>query len=195
MGVTRFRREMLVPVPWKNGGGVTHEVACVPAGAGTDGFDWRASIARIERDGPFSAFPGIDRSIVLLDGGGVQLARADGGWQHRLAEPMAPFTFDGDDAVHACLLAGPSSDFNVMTRRGRCRAVVQAHREALALPPAPGGVLLAVAGRWQVYPAGPALAAGDGLWWHDEPQAWHLSPVTGDAMLLSVQILPTEDTP
>lgn len=195
MACVRFRRETLLPLPWKNGGGVTHEVACVPAGAGMDGFDWRVSIARIERDGPFSAFPGVDRSIVLLDGGGVQLARVSGGWQHRLAEPLRPFAFDGGDAVEARLLAGPSSDFNVMTRRGCCRAVVQVHREALALPPTPGGVLLAATGRWQAYPAGPALSAGEGLWWHNDPQAWDLSPVTGDAMLLSVQILPAEVTP
>src|SRR4029453_7140835 len=54
--------------PWKNGAGRTTEIAVHPAGAGLDAFAWRVSIASVERNGPFSAFPGIDRTIVLLDG-------------------------------------------------------------------------------------------------------------------------------
>jgi hypothetical protein len=49
---------------WKNSGGATWEVACSPGSDGLDRFDWRVSTARIERDGPFSMFPGIDRLIV-----------------------------------------------------------------------------------------------------------------------------------
>ncbi len=51
--------------PWKNGGGMTADVAASPPGAGMDGFDWRVSIARVEADGPFSVFPGVDRTMAL----------------------------------------------------------------------------------------------------------------------------------
>ena len=55
------------PVPWKNGGGSTRELACWPPGAGMDSFAWRVSVATIARPGPFSAFPGVDRQIMLLE--------------------------------------------------------------------------------------------------------------------------------
>ena len=51
-------------MPWKNGGGETAEIAVSPPGAALDDFDWRLSMARVETDGPFSAFPGIDRTLV-----------------------------------------------------------------------------------------------------------------------------------
>ena len=66
------------PMPWKNGAGRTTEIAAHPAGAALDAFAWRVSIADVERDGPFSRFPGIDRTIVLLDGAGMRLACPDG---------------------------------------------------------------------------------------------------------------------
>src|SRR5436853_5944959 len=53
---------------WKNGGGRTTEIAAYPPDAGLEHFAWRASIADIERSGPFSAFAGIDRTLVLLQG-------------------------------------------------------------------------------------------------------------------------------
>jgi environmental stress-induced protein Ves len=83
-------------MPWKNGGGVTREIVCQPPGAGMDSFDWRVSIAHIASDGPFSAFPGIDRVITLLKGGGVHLSSADGQVNHRLGTPLAPFAFAGE---------------------------------------------------------------------------------------------------
>ena len=43
-------------MPWKNGAGVTREVAAWPPEARLDDFGWRVSMARVERDGPFSTF-------------------------------------------------------------------------------------------------------------------------------------------
>lgn len=57
---------------WRNGGGETREIACWPVGG--DDFAWRASIATIEQDGPFSLYPDIDRSITLLTGDGIVLS-------------------------------------------------------------------------------------------------------------------------
>ncbi len=101
-------------MPWKNGGGVTTEIARAPAGG--DDFDWRVSIADIAEDGPFSAFPGIDRQLLLLDGG-VELC-VDATPPVRLELRHARIAFAGEATVQCRLLGGPSRDFNLMTRRG-----------------------------------------------------------------------------
>jgi environmental stress-induced protein Ves len=103
-------------------GGSTREIACWPQGAGMDSFGWRVSVATIAQAGPFSAFPGIDRQIMLLDGDGVRLHSAQAGLEHALTERWQPFAFSGDMALDCDLLGGPSSDFNVMTRRGQWSA-------------------------------------------------------------------------
>src|SRR4051812_32376902 len=54
-------------LPWKNGGGSTTEIAVDPEGATWEVFNWRVAIADIGGSGSFSSFPGIDRSILLLD--------------------------------------------------------------------------------------------------------------------------------
>jgi len=110
-----IRAAELRAVPWKNGGGVTRELACEPPGAGYDTFLWRISVADVERPGPFSRFPGIDRSIVLLHGGPMLLGGGNGG-AHEL-RAWEPWHFAGEDAVDAQLPAGPTRDFNVMRRR------------------------------------------------------------------------------
>ena len=105
-------------MPWKNGGGETAEIAICPAGASLDSFDWRVSMARVEVDGPFSTFDGIDRTLAILDGAGLRLRFADG--RTTEATPgAAPRTFVADVATDATLIAGPITDLNVMTRRGR----------------------------------------------------------------------------
>ena len=109
----------LRPAPWKNGGGTTTEIAVAPSGAGLDGFDWRISLATITQSGPFSFFPGIDRSLALVDGDGVLLDFGDERFVLSPGEPLIEFA--GEDAVHATVTGALTTDFNVMTRRGRCR--------------------------------------------------------------------------
>ncbi len=82
-GVVRFALDAIAPTPWKNGGGTTREIAVRPPGAGMDAFAWRVSVADIVADGPFSAFPGIDRQIALLDGAGVHLQAHDDSFCHQ----------------------------------------------------------------------------------------------------------------
>lgn len=96
---------------WKNGGGVTDEIA---ADAESSPPAWRISVATIESDGPFSDFRGYDRTILALDGGPVRLA-VDG-IEVDLA-PHEPFDFRGESSVNAKLLDAAARDFNVMTRR------------------------------------------------------------------------------
>jgi environmental stress-induced protein Ves len=109
----------LRPAPWKNGGGSTTEIAISPTGAGFDEFDWRISLATISQSGPFSSFPGIDRSLALVDGDGVLLDFGDERFVLSPSEPLIEFA--GEDAVHATVTGALTTDFNVMTRRGRCR--------------------------------------------------------------------------
>lgn len=108
-------------MPWRNGGGSTREVARAPT-EGED-FAWRVSVARIEADGPFSRFPGIDRTLWLLAGAGMEL-RMDGALT-RLTERFASVRFGGEAEVTARLLAGPTDDLNVMVDRARAQVTAE----------------------------------------------------------------------
>ena len=108
-------------MPWKNGGGTTTEIWIHPEGAGWDDFAWRVGIADIGRSGAFSSFPGIDRSIMLLEcpeGSGMKLT-IDGN------ESMLPrhrfVDFPGEAVTEGTLLGAPVRDFNVMSRRATVR--------------------------------------------------------------------------
>ncbi|EPR77214.1 hypothetical protein ADILRU_0451 [Leifsonia rubra CMS 76R] len=97
--------------PWRNGGGSTRQIAAL---SGQDGPAWCLSMARVETDGPFSVFPGVTRTIMVMDGGEMVLKVA--GAEVRLGSE--PFTFDGEAMTHGSLLGSAVTDFNVMVRRG-----------------------------------------------------------------------------
>jgi len=130
-----------IATPWKNGGGVTREVAAwppgadlggfewrislaeiaadgpfSPPGADLDGFEWRISLAEIAADGPFSTFPGVDRVLTVIQGEGLLLTVDDRMLALDAASP--PLDFPGEARVAARLTDGPISDLNVMVRRG-----------------------------------------------------------------------------
>jgi environmental stress-induced protein Ves len=126
------RAGSLARVPWKNGGGTTAEIAVFPEAAGFEAFDWRISLAEVEADGPFSAFPGVDRTLMLVEGTGLDLTLADG--SHGLAAPGDAWSFAGEEPVSAHLRAGPIRDLNVMTRRESCRHRVRIVRAGVILP-------------------------------------------------------------
>lgn len=105
--------------PWKNGGGTTIEYAVCPDGAGLDDFSWRVSRATVGRHGPFSAFPGIDRTLAVVKGHGIDLSVARR--LVRLDPETPPFRFPGDEPADARLVDGPIEDLNVMSRRGYWR--------------------------------------------------------------------------
>ncbi|MGO4836641.1 HutD family protein, partial [Rhizobiaceae sp. 2RAB30] len=110
-------------MPWKNGGGVTTEIAVFPADAGLDDFLWRVSTARVDQDGPFSMFPGIDRTLSILEGEGLDLTID--GEPVRLTSVSAPYGFAADVPVGSRLIGGSVVDLNVMTRRGLCSSHVR----------------------------------------------------------------------
>lgn len=110
-----------VAVPWKNGGGITREVAVWPSGAGFETFHWRVSMAEVREAGPFSAFPGIDRTLAVLRGR-LRLILEDRSVE--LGPGEAPYSFPGDVPCHGEPMEGPVTDLNVMTRRGVISAQV-----------------------------------------------------------------------
>ena len=105
-------------MPWKNGGGETIEMIVSPERASFDDFDWRISMARVAAPGPFSQFPGIDRTLSVIAGHGLSLV-VDG-QTIALNRSSAPLRFSGDARVDSVLRDGAIDDLNVMTRRGRC---------------------------------------------------------------------------
>lgn len=104
-----YRRER-----WKNGLGWTREIVRAPD---APEWAWRLSIAEIEQDAVFSAFPCVERTLVLLSGNGLRLRFADGRVEE-LLQPHDSVRFSGDDAVGGELVDGRTTDFNLMWRRG-----------------------------------------------------------------------------
>ena len=102
--------------PWANGAGSTRELVQWPG----DGqpWQWRLSIADVDRDAPFSGFPGVDRILVLLSGDGLIL-RFAGGREERLDTPFALARFPGEAELSGGPIGGPTTDFNLMWRRDR----------------------------------------------------------------------------
>ena len=100
----------LEAVAWKNRGGVTREIAGAADG---DGLLWRLSLAQIDRDGPFSAFPGLGRILTVVAGDGLVLDLGQGG---RDVAPLEPLEFEGEAPVSARLGGGPVQALNVIYR-------------------------------------------------------------------------------
>lgn len=152
MRILHYRDRLAVP--WKNGGGVTREVAAYPEGADLEDIGWRVSIATVERGGPFSVFPGIDRHIALFEGA-MTLDMGSYG-VGRLSRDSAPFSFPGDAPVDAQVLEGPVTDLNVMTRRGAFTGRLSRRRIADVFVCAPRAATL-------IFPLSRIAAGGDVL--------------------------------
>lgn len=99
-------------MPWRNGAGVTSELA---TGVVDEEIVWRVSIARIDEPGAFSAWPGMHRSLTLLTGDEVVLTV--NGSEHAVLRGQS-CEFSGDAVVGCALPAGPVEVLNLMSRRG-----------------------------------------------------------------------------
>jgi environmental stress-induced protein Ves len=111
----------VTPEPWKNGGGVTRTLSVDTAGQPPR---WRVSVADIDRDGPYSRFPGYDRVSVVLTGGGVELV-AEGADAERITlAPGVATAFAGDAGFQSRLLNGPVRVLNLFVLRGAAVASV-----------------------------------------------------------------------
>lgn len=135
------------PQPWRNGGGQTRELLTWPGGG-----DWqlRISLADIERDGPFSAFPGVTRWFTVVQGAGVVLRFGDR--TETLGPGSVPLRFDGAAAPGCSLIDGPTRDLNLMLRGG----------EGVMQPVIPGQSFGGFA-QCGLFTAVPGLLSGDSL--------------------------------
>lgn len=149
-------------MPWKNGLGMTTELAVSPSNAGLVGkpFDWRVSLAEIETSCEFSLFPGYDRSILLSEGAGMELS-FDSAPPQRIEQRYQPFNFKGEWQTYCRLLNGPVRDFNVISVRAKlthaCEVVTslssinwQPHSGVLLIHCFAGGLILEGANDRQV---------------------------------------------
>ena len=99
------------PTPWRNAGGTTRELVAWPQ---AQTWQWRASIAEVVRDGPFSSFASVERWFAVLEGDGVCLT-VDG-YMHMLTQSDQPLAFDGAAQTVCELLGGGTQDFNLMVK-------------------------------------------------------------------------------
>ena len=170
MTVHRVALTDVAPQPWKNGGGVTRELLAWPRAG-----EWivRVSVADIEANGPFSAYPGVQRWFTVLEGMGVRLEFAESA--AILTPEQPPISFDGTDAPFCELLQGATRDLNLMVRGGARGALERAE---------PGNQL-GGAPRWRgLYTAETARLHGGDLrpgtlaWSDDERDLWYLEAAT-----------------
>ncbi len=135
-------------MPWKNGLGVTLEIARDESGAedvdrSSGDFAWRLSIADVATDGPFSRFVKIDRHLLLIEGRGVRLAID--GTSRTLDRLYQPIAFAGESTTFCTLLDGPVRDFNVMVDRRRFTASVRRLAQGVHHTLGPGALRFAIA--------------------------------------------------
>jgi uncharacterized protein len=181
--MNRVRLADVPPQAWRNGGGSTQPLLAWPSAE-----DWllRVSVAAIEQDGGFSAFDGYERWFAVVEGAGVALSLPQGDVMQRADDE--PLCFDGADAPHCRLLAGPTQDLNLMLRQdrgsGRMRRATggsQACRSA-----GWRGLYAADAMTLELDGALMPVAAGT-LLWQDGPQAvgWQMQAGAGRAWWMS----------
>lgn len=121
-----LKAEALIDVPWKNGGGITRNIA---KGLTGDRPAWTLSRADVADEGPFSDFSGMMRVLTVVSGGTMILNTTDA---PLTAELWKPVRFDGGLAVTSRLTDGPITDFNLMFDPTRCDGHVVARRGPLA---------------------------------------------------------------
>ena len=120
-----MRTSQVSPEPWANGGGRTRPLLAWP-----DAGAWwlRISVADVERDGPFSILPGVDRWFAVLEGDGVRLRTSGRPPAVMRAEDSEMHTFSGDASTECELQGDPTRDLNVMVRRQYAQARVRSLR-------------------------------------------------------------------
>ena len=191
------RADDLRPVAWKNGGGITREIAAQPQGSTFESFLWRISMADVAADGRFSTFSGIDRVLTVIDGGTMILVDTAEEIRHAV-RPFEPFQFSGETPMHARLPDGAIRDFNLMYRRGLAQGHTDVRRSTQRLESnAASTILHCAGGSYRISTAAPSntylLHHGDTLvlsW--PTPAGRHLDieivPHTPGAVLLDSRI-------
>lgn len=97
--------------PWKNGGGVTHEIVRWPS---QGPYDVRISLADDRVAGPFSLFPGYRRWSYLAGDAPIQIVVA--GVPTLLSRPGELLEVDGEVELSCLLPSGPTRLLNFLIR-------------------------------------------------------------------------------
>lgn len=108
--ITQYTSKDFKVMPWSNGGGVTTELYLQK-----DPYYFRLSVATVSQDGPFSIFPNIDRTLMLLEGNGFTLIQPNE--KIVLNNLYTPINFSGEEIINCKLINGICIDFNVMIDR------------------------------------------------------------------------------
>ncbi len=145
----------LVAAPWRNGLGISHDIIRRPG--------WTVSIADLERDAPFSDYPGMDRIFTPIAGDPPpELAFRGGPFEP--CPLLVPKPFPGDIPTLSRIPA-PGRAFNVITERGKANATVTVlHLAAGDTVPTPDGACVlwhCLTGSLVI--AGHTLAQGDSI--------------------------------
>ncbi|MDQ0032016.1 HutD/Ves family protein [Arthrobacter bambusae] len=161
MEIIRFAE--LKPEPWRNGGGVTRELASHPkAASAQDGaWDWRVSIADVGSAGEFSTFPGMERVLTVIDGE-LLLLTVDG--QEHPLEKYRPFRFSGEAASASALPTGDIRDLNVIARAGEFKgytSIIELSKKR-AHPVFEGQLAVLLEGKASVSPGADPAETADG---------------------------------
>jgi environmental stress-induced protein Ves len=113
--------------PWKNGGGVTLDIAESSeegVSPGTwDGLIWRFGRTAISVPGPFSDLTGFERRQMVVKGSGLVLETPDSEIDER--RPFSPVCFQGETQILSRLEAGAVDVVNLMGNRQRTRIDLQ----------------------------------------------------------------------
>lgn len=190
MSFTLVDAASVVPQPWRNGGGQTRELLAWP-----DGAAWQVRISRadIAQDGPFSAFPQVERWFAVLQGAGVVLHFQDG--DHTLRAGGDALRFDGAAAPGCNLIDGPTQDLNLMLRRSTGAMLRWQPAQPWAGTFAMRGLYTTGAGRWSAGSSSADLPAHTLLWSTAAlPGPWHfeLSTATPRASAWWLGCTPTD---
>lgn len=184
-----YRRER-----WRNQQGWTREILRL---GDSEAWALRLSIAEIEQDSDFSAFPGIERELVLLHGNGVRLC-FEGGDNVALLPPHQRLRFPGEARLRGELVDGPTHDFNLMWRRDTLEATLL-HRPLVGpmlffTEPEAGWAIHLLAGHahFESEDALPPLAAGDSAWLGAGARKRHVLHGAGE--LLAIRVVPRGET-
>ncbi len=104
----RFDLRTIPAQPWVNGAGTRQELA---TGDHAGDIVWRLSVAAIERDCPFSTYPGLSRLHTLIAGVGTRLT---GTGVEIEVRPMVPVAFDAAIPLDCMLIDGAATALNVI---------------------------------------------------------------------------------
>jgi environmental stress-induced protein Ves len=114
VGARLRRSETYRAMPWRNGRGVTLEIAREPA-TGAE-FTWRLSLANIDEDGDFSAYPGYSRALALVVGESLHLRFRGHGHSH-LSPSRRGTRFEGEWQTHCAIPKGRCTDLSLIVHK------------------------------------------------------------------------------